>query len=201
MRFCLPSMRATLDNGESGAILKLPTGADLKPDLASLLRDLTSPADPGPYEQDSSPENVLTEQPVGSYFTAIRAPGNSEKRTESHAMTADVIIPGAALVGAPACARDPWLSRSVGVDAVIMLEVLRSEAQLIIFRTTNGGYGTKSGEVLCTEETLLEPISMYGQQKVEDELMRASLKTGSTVRPRLLPEADDHKTAGSVQWP
>lgn len=82
---------------------------------------------------------------------------------------ADVIIPLAALVGAPACERDPWLSKSVGMDAVFMVERLRAPAQLIIYPTTNSGYGTKSGEVYCTEDTPLEPISIYGKEKVEVE--------------------------------
>jgi nucleoside-diphosphate-sugar epimerase len=81
----------------------------------------------------------------------------------------DAIIPLAALVGAPACAKDPWLSKSVGMDAIFMLEGLRDPQQLMIYPTTNSGYGTKSGEVYCTEDTPLEPISTYGREKVEVE--------------------------------
>ncbi|MCA1987731.1 MAG: NAD-dependent epimerase/dehydratase family protein, partial [Desulfarculus sp.] len=74
----------------------------------------------------------------------------------------DVIIPLAAVVGAPACARDPWTAESVNHDALTMINGLRGAGQLMIYPTTNSGYGTKSGEVYCTEETLLEPISKYG---------------------------------------
>jgi nucleoside-diphosphate-sugar epimerase len=96
---------------------------------------------------------------------------------------ADVIIPLAALVGAPACARDPWLSRSVGMDAVFMVEKLRDTGQLIIYPTTNSGYGTKSGEVFCTEDTPLEPISIYGQEKVAVE--KHLLESSNTITLRL----------------
>lgn len=82
---------------------------------------------------------------------------------------ADVLIPLAAIVGAPACDRDPWLARSVNVEAVRFINRLRSPRQLVIFPTTNSGYGTKSGNAHCTEETPLEPISIYGQTKVEAE--------------------------------
>lgn len=82
---------------------------------------------------------------------------------------ADVLIPLAAIVGAPACNRDPWLARSVNLEAVRLLNHLRSPHQLIIFPTTNSGYGTKSGDVYCTEDTSLEPISLYGQTKVQAE--------------------------------
>ncbi len=82
---------------------------------------------------------------------------------------ADVVIPLAAIVGAPACDRDPWLARSVNIEAVLLLNKLRSPLQLIVFPTTNSGYGARSGETYCTEETPLEPISLYGRTKVEAE--------------------------------
>ena len=82
---------------------------------------------------------------------------------------ADVIIPLAAVVGVPACARDPFLARSVNLEAIQLLNRLRSTDQLVVYPTTNSGYGTKSGDVYCTEETPLEPISLYGQTKVDAE--------------------------------
>ncbi len=82
---------------------------------------------------------------------------------------ADVIIPLAAVVGAPACERDPWLARSVNLDAIRMLNRLRSPSQLVVFATTNSGYGTQTGDFFCTEETPLQPISLYGRTKVEAE--------------------------------
>lgn len=82
---------------------------------------------------------------------------------------ADVIIPLAAIVGAPACDRDPWLARSVNLEAVRLLNRLRSPDQLVVFATTNSGYGTKSGDVYCTEETPLQPVSLYGETKVQAE--------------------------------
>jgi nucleoside-diphosphate-sugar epimerase len=82
---------------------------------------------------------------------------------------ADVIINLAAIVGAPACKRDPWLATSVNLDAVRLLNRLRSPQQLVIQPTTNSGYGAKSGNVFCTEESPLDPISLYGQTKVDAE--------------------------------
>jgi len=81
----------------------------------------------------------------------------------------DVLIPLAAVVGAPACDQDPWLARSVNLEAVRLLSQLRSNNQLVIYPTTNSGYGITSGNALCTEETALEPISIYGQTKVQAE--------------------------------
>ena len=99
------------------------------------------------------------------------------------AKNADVLIPLAAIVGAPACDRDPWLARSVNLEAVRLLNRLRSPRQLVIFTTTNSGYGTKSGDVFCTEDTPLEPISLYGQLKVQAEA--ELLETPNVISLRL----------------
>ena len=82
---------------------------------------------------------------------------------------ADILIPLAAIVGAPACDRDPAFARSVNLEAIRLLKRLRSPRQLVVYPTTNSGYGTKSGDVFCTEDTALEPISLYGQTKTQAE--------------------------------
>ena len=95
----------------------------------------------------------------------------------------DILIPLACVVGAPACDRDPWLARSVNVEAIRLLNRLRSPQQLVVFPTTNSGYGTKSGAVHCTEDTPLDPISLYGVTKVEAE--RILLDSPNTITLRL----------------
>lgn len=96
---------------------------------------------------------------------------------------ADIIIPLAAIVGAPACDLDPQLATAVNLDAIKLLNKLRSKHQLIIYPTTNSGYGMKSGEVFCTEETLLEPISLYGKTKTDAET--EILESGNAITLRL----------------
>jgi len=81
----------------------------------------------------------------------------------------DVIIPLAALVGAPLCDRDPHAATAVNFEAIREINRMRTANQLIIYPTTNSGYGTKSGAQHCTEETPLEPISLYGRTKVDAE--------------------------------
>jgi nucleoside-diphosphate-sugar epimerase len=82
---------------------------------------------------------------------------------------ADAIIPLAAIVGASACDRDPWLAEAVNLDAIRLLDRLRSPRQLVVFANTNSGYGARSGETFCTEDTPLEPITHYGRTKVQAE--------------------------------
>lgn len=95
---------------------------------------------------------------------------------------ADILIPLAALVGAPACDRDPWAARAVNLDAVRMLNRLRSSDQLVVFPTTNSGYGTKSGDTYCTEDTPLEPISLYGRTKADAEAELLGTANAITLR-------------------
>lgn len=94
----------------------------------------------------------------------------------------DVLIPLAAIVGAPGCDRDPLLARSVNLEAIRLLNRLRSPGQLVVYPTTNSGYGTKSGDVSCTEETPLEPISLYGQTKTEAEATLLESVNAITLR-------------------
>jgi nucleoside-diphosphate-sugar epimerase len=102
-------------------------------------------------------------------FQFVRGDARDERLMRDLAKRADVLIPLAAIVGAPGCDRDPQLATSVNFEAVRMLNRMRSQDQLVLFPTTNSGYGTKSGDVFCTEDTPLEPISVYGQTKVEAE--------------------------------
>lgn len=95
----------------------------------------------------------------------------------------DMIIPLAAVVGAPACEQDTVTAETVNLGAIRLLNSLRSKNQGVIYPTTNSGYGTKSGETYCTEETPLEPISVYGRTKVEAE--RELLSSPNVVTLRL----------------
>lgn len=102
-------------------------------------------------------------------FSFHRGDVRDEARMKDLLSDADAVIPLAAIVGAGACDRDPVMARTVNLDAIRLLNRLRSPQQLVVYPVTNSGYGTKSGEVHCTEETPLEPISLYGQTKVDAE--------------------------------
>ncbi len=81
----------------------------------------------------------------------------------------DVIIPLAAIVGAPACNLDKNLSKSINYDATINIVKNTSSNQIIIYPNTNSGYGIANKSDYCDEETPLKPISEYGIQKVDVE--------------------------------
>src|SRR6185436_10105771 len=102
-------------------------------------------------------------------FNFVRGDARSESTLRGLLPTVDAIIPLAAIVGAPACDLDPYMAESTNLGAIQLLNRLRSPRQLVVYPTTNSGYGTKSGEVFCTEESPLEPISLYGRTKVDAE--------------------------------
>ncbi len=95
----------------------------------------------------------------------------------------DVLIPLAALVGAPLCAKDPDAARGVNVGAVELLLSLRSKEQLVLYPNTNSGYGLGAGEAFCTEDTPLKPISVYGRTKCQAEQL--VLDAGNAITFRL----------------
>jgi nucleoside-diphosphate-sugar epimerase len=102
-------------------------------------------------------------------FNFVFGDARDEKLLAKEISKVDAIVPLAAIVGMPACNRNPYDAASINRDAVMLVNKLRSPSQRLAFPNTNSGYGAQSGEFYCTEETPLEPISLYGKTKVEAE--------------------------------
>jgi nucleoside-diphosphate-sugar epimerase len=81
----------------------------------------------------------------------------------------DIIIPLAAYVGVPMCKKDEQGTTAINKDAIIFMNKVRSKNQIILYPTTNSGYGVGEEGIFCTEETPLKPISLYGTTKSEAE--------------------------------
>lgn len=96
---------------------------------------------------------------------------------------ADIIIPLAALVGAPLCKRSPKLARLVNFEQIKNLADMASVSQMFIFPNTNSGYGIGEKDAMCDENSPLNPISEYGKDKVEAE--QYLLNKGNAVTFRL----------------
>jgi nucleoside-diphosphate-sugar epimerase len=82
---------------------------------------------------------------------------------------ADVIIPLAALVGAPLCNQDPIGATTVNHDAIALMLRHLARSQIVLMPTTNSAYGTGDRNNFCTEDSPLRPISQYAKEKVEIE--------------------------------
>jgi len=116
-------------------------------------------------------------------FDFVRGDVRDEATLKRLLKDADAILPLAAIVGSPACDRDPWAAETTNLGAIRTLNRLRGLHQIVVFPTTNSGYGAHSGDVRCNEETPLEPISLYGRLKVEAEA--ELLSSGNAVSLRL----------------
>ncbi len=111
----------------------------------------------------------------------------------------DVIIPLAAIVGMPACKKFPNETLEINQKCIEWLSEESSRDQLIVFPTTNSGYGigqSKEGSLVeCTEETPLNPISLYGTTKSnaescllnnnKDNAITLRLATAFGISPRM----------------
>ena len=86
------------------------------------------------------------------------------------------------MVGAPLCALRPYDARTVNLDAIKTLTSLLGKDQIVLFPTTNSGYGTASDIEICTEESPLRPISIYGETKVDAEKVIMSRENSISFR-------------------
>src|SRR4026208_2607317 len=119
-------------------------------------------------------------------FSLVRGDVRSRDTMRPLLKHADVIIPLAALAGAPLCDRDPLAATSTNKQAIIDMLGHISPNQRVILPITNSGYGVGEAGRYCTEETPIRPVSLYGRDKVEVErtLLAPHPAAG---RPRLAP--------------
>jgi nucleoside-diphosphate-sugar epimerase len=91
----------------------------------------------------------------------------------SNLANADVVIPLAAIVGAPACDKDPFQAESINKNSILWMLKELSNDQRIIMPTTNSAYGSGDENNFCDENSPLNPLSLYAKDKVtvENELM------------------------------
>ncbi len=116
-------------------------------------------------------------------LTIISGDTRNEKLIGEQLKTVDAVFPLACLTGAPLCAQDPVGAQTILLDAVTTILRLRSKNQVVIFPTTNSGYGIGEKGKHCTEDTPLRPVSLYGKLKVEAE--KAILDAGEAITLRL----------------
>jgi nucleoside-diphosphate-sugar epimerase len=104
----------------------------------------------------------------------IKGDIRNENLIKSLMSKSDVIIPLAALVGAPVCNLNPYDADTINKDAIFSMLKLKAKEQIILMPTTNSAYGSGDVNNFCTEESPLNPISKYAIDKVsiEKELMQ-----------------------------
>jgi nucleoside-diphosphate-sugar epimerase len=96
---------------------------------------------------------------------------DSEKRREA-VTGCDAVVHLAAIVGDPACAREPDLARAINLDASMALieESRKAGVQRFVFASTCSNYGKMTDpSKFVDEESELRPVSLYAETKVAIE--------------------------------
>jgi nucleoside-diphosphate-sugar epimerase len=114
-------------------------------------------------------QNSLAQVCADPNFAVVNGDSRSAATLEPLVAKADCVLPLAALVGAPLCDRDPIAATSTNRDAIATLCKMLSRDQRIIMPITNSGYGIGDKGTLCTEDSPLRPLSLYGRDKVAAE--------------------------------
>lgn len=122
---------------------------------------------------------TLLDQCIREGFHIVRGDVRDRELMKGLMEDKDYIIPLAAMVGFPLCKKDETAAKTVNLDAIRMIIELRSPGQKIIYPCTNSGYGVGQGDDFCTEDTPMNPISLYGITKSEAE--KAVLDAGNSI--------------------
>ena len=114
-------------------------------------------------------QNSLAACCANPKFSIVNGDARNSDLMKSLLANADIVIPLAALVGAPICKKDPIGATSTNLDAqMLLLDEVRDD-QWLLMPITNSGYGIGEKGKFCTEESPLNPLSLYGRHKVQVE--------------------------------
>lgn len=127
-------------------------------------------------------QNSLADVCFMDNFSVVRGDCRDANTIKKLTKDVDIIIPLAALVGAPLCNRDEIGTITINKDAIKTLSDTISKEQRILMPVTNSGYGIGTEGVFCTEKTPLNPISTYGRTKVEAEEIILSRENSISFR-------------------
>jgi nucleoside-diphosphate-sugar epimerase len=129
------------------------------------------------YKQTSLASSIRNEK-----LTLVFGDVRDETLMKLHLSKADVVIPLAAIVGAPACDIDPIAAQSINKDSILWLIKHLSRNQRIIMPTTNSAYGSGDENNFCDENSPLNPLSLYARDKVTVEKALMELPNATSFR-------------------
>ena len=135
-------------------------GSTLVPDLLSKKHKVTV-IDNFMYDQTSLATSIRDRN-----FEIVFGDVRDESLMKKLVSKADIIIPLAAIVGAPACDKDPVTAQSINKDSILWLLKQVSRSQQVIMPTTNSAYGSGEKNNFCDENSPLNPLSLYARDKV-----------------------------------
>ena len=100
-------------------------------------------------------------------FNLVKGDVTNKKELLPYIINNDIIIPLAAIVGAPACDANPDLATAVNFTQIQFIVDNLSRHQKLIMPNTNSQYG--SSENIITEESPFNPLSHYAVTKCKAE--------------------------------
>jgi len=115
---------------------------------------------------------------------------------------ARAVVHLAAIVGDPACARDPALSNEVNVEGTraMVRDASRLGVERFVFASTCSNYGRMADPTTPIDETgTLAPVSLYAEQKVQMEKALLDLD-GSDLEPVCLRFATIYGVAPRMRF-
>ena len=114
-------------------------------------------------------------------FNIVVGDVRDTKLLTSMVETHDIIIPLAAIVGMPACKKDPDLTVAVNYQQIKNIIEIIQPIQKLLVPNTNSQYG--SSETIITEESPFNPLSLYAKTKCDAE--KRVLESGNGISLRL----------------
>jgi nucleoside-diphosphate-sugar epimerase len=151
-------------------------GSTLVPDLLNLGHKITV-IDNFMYNQTSL-TGIARHKNLELVFGDVR----DESLMKPLITKADVVIPLAAIVGAPACDKDPTTASSINKDSIIWLLKQLSKNQRVLMPTTNSAYGSGDENNHCDENSPLNPLSLYAKDKVIVEKSLMEFENATSFR-------------------
>ena len=127
-------------------------------------------------------KNYLSHLFFHKNFNLIVEDINKEKVIKKLMPKFDIIIPLAALVGAPLCEKNKKIAIKTNVGSIKLILKYIKKKQKIIYPTTNSGYGIGAKDKYCDENSPLNPISLYGTTKLQAEKLVLSHKNSVAFR-------------------
>ena len=124
-------------------------------------------------------------------FKFVNANIISSKVQKKYFKNQDLIIPLAALVGAPLCDKKKKLAKNLNYKVICDMVKILHKDQKIIYPNTNSGYGIGKKNKFCTEKSPLRPISLYGRTKVKAE--KCIMKHNNSIKRQNCKQKDLEK--------
>jgi nucleoside-diphosphate-sugar epimerase len=100
----------------------------------------------------------------------------------------DSVVHLAAIVGDPACAEEPDVATAINLDAALTVyrEAQRAKVRRFVFMSTCSVYGKQPGDFVATEDSPLNPQSLYAETKIQAEQALLKEAQGSSTSVTIL---------------